>query len=265
MDLDLLARSGLRFDLTDLADGRRATITLDRPDKLNAQSPDMWDALRGIGEALPDDVRVVVVRGAGRAFSAGLDRKYFTTGEVDGRPGIGSLGAMPEEEADEIIACFQEGFAWLRDPARVTIAAVHGHAIGAGFQLALACDVRIVADDVQFCMAEPRLGLVPDLGGTFPLVHTVGYARAVEICLSGRRVGAEEAVAIGLALRAVPAAELEKATDELVESLAGGPRAAARETLGLLAACTEGRDPAAAFAAERKAQIRLLRAMAGNT
>ncbi|MGI5130322.1 enoyl-CoA hydratase/isomerase family protein [Pseudonocardia sp. CA-107938] len=264
VDPELLQRSGLRLELAELGDGRRATITLDRPDKLNVQSPAMWQALAETGASLPDDVRAVVIRGSGRSFSAGLDKKFFATGEVDGAPGIAELGSMPETEADEIIASLQEGFAWLRDPSRVTIAAVQGHAIGGGFQLALACDIRLVADDVQFCMAEPRLGIVPDLGGTFLLVRAVGYARAVDICLTGRRVGAEEAVASGLALRAVPAAELDAATDELVTALTGGPRQAATETLRLLSACAEGLDPAGAFAAERAAQIRILRTLAGN-
>ena len=70
----------------------------------------------------------------------------------------------------------------------MTIAAVQGHAIGAGFQLALACDFRVLAEDVQFCMAETGLGLVPDLGGTLPLVRLVGYSRAAEICVTSRRV-----------------------------------------------------------------------------
>src|SRR5918998_827518 len=84
------------------------------------------------------DVRVVVVRGAGRAFSAGLDRRFFTATEVDGQPGISGIAALPDEEADATIAAFQSGFSWLRDSTRVTVAAVQGHAIGAGFQLALA-------------------------------------------------------------------------------------------------------------------------------
>jgi enoyl-CoA hydratase/carnithine racemase len=260
VDPELLRRGGLRLDVADA----RATITLARPEKMNAQGPDTWEALRTIGESLPPAVRVVVVRGEGKAFSAGLDRRYFTTEDVDGRPGIGALGTLPAETADGIIAEFQSGFSWLRDPARVTIAAVQGHAIGGGFQLALACDIRLVADDVQFCMAEPQLGIVPDLGGTFLVVRAVGYARAVDICLSGRRVGAEESVASGLALRSVPAGELDTATDELATSLTSGPAAAAAETLALLSACAEGRDPAAAFAAERAAQLRLLQAMAAG-
>lgn len=257
VDPTLLERGGLVLDVA----GPRATITLSRPATLNAQGPDMWAALREIGASLPDEVRVVVVRGAGRAFSSGLDRRHFTATEVEGRPGLAGLARMPEDEADAHIAEFQSAFLWLRDPSRVTVAAVQGHAIGGGFQLALACDIRLVADDVQFCMPEPGYGIVPDLGGTYPLVHIVGYARAVEICLTGRRIGAAEAVASGLALRSVPVDELAAATDELAAALVSAPAGAAVETLGLLSAIADGRDPADALAAERAAQLRLFRAM----
>lgn len=256
---DLLSRGSLALDV----DGARATITLSRPETLNAQTPETWEALRSIGESLPDEVRVVVVRGAGRAFSAGLDRSYFTP--VEGRPGIAGLATLPDDEADATIASFQAGFSWLRDPTRVTVAAVQGHAIGGGFQLALACDLRIVAEDVQFCMAEPALGIVPDLGGTYPLVHAVGYARAVEFCLTGRRVGAAEAVSCGLALRAVPISELDAAVDELVTGLLSAPPKAAAATLALLSNVADGLDPAAALAAERTAQLRRLRSLAAGT
>ncbi len=264
VDQELLRRGGLTLDV----DGPRAVITLVRPEVLNAQTPLTWEALRSIGESIgespPGEVRVVVVRGAGRAFSAGLDRRFFTAQEVDGQPGIAGIAGLPDEEADATIAGFQSGFSWLRDPERVTVAAVQGHAIGAGFQLALACDLRVVADDAQFCMAETSLGIVPDLGGTYPLVHAVGYARAVEICLSGRRVGAEEAVDIGLAQRAVPAAELDAAVDALVGSLLVAPPKAATATLGLLAGIADGADPAAALAAERAAQLRRIRSLAAG-
>ncbi|OLT12870.1 enoyl-CoA hydratase [Pseudonocardia sp. CNS-139] len=257
VDPDLLRRGGLALDV----DGPRAVITLARPEALNAQVPATWEALRAIGGSLPDEVRAVVVRGAGRAFSAGLDKRFFAAPEVDGQPGLAAIAALPDAAADATIAAFQSGFAWLRDPARVTVAAVQGHAVGAGFQLALACDLRVVADDVQFCMAEPKRGLVPDLGGTRALVQAVGYARAVEICLSGRRVGAEEAVGIGLALRAVPAAELDAAVGDLVTSLTAAPAKAAAETLALLAGVAAGAGPEAALAAERAAQLRRLRSL----
>jgi enoyl-CoA hydratase/carnithine racemase len=259
-DPDLLRRGGLTLGV----DGPRATISLARPEVLNAQTPVTWEALRAIGESLPDEVRVVVVRGEGRAFSAGLDKRFFAAAEVDGMPGLTAIAAMPDDDADATIAAFQSGFSWLRHPARVTVAAVQGHAIGGGFQLALACDLRIVADDVQFCMAEPTLGIVPDLGGTYPLVHAVGYACAVEICLTGRRVGAEEAVATGLALRSVPAPELDAAVDELATALLAAPPKALAETLGLLAGVADGAEPADALAAERTAQLRRLRSLAAG-
>ncbi len=255
---DLLQRGGITLDV----DGARATTTLARPDALNAQTPDTWHALAAVGDGLPSDVRVVVVRGEGRAFSAGLDRSLFTP--ADGEPGIGGRAGLPDDEADARIAGYQAGFAWLRDPARVTVAAVQGHAIGGGFQLALACDLRVVAEDVQFCMAETALGIVPDLGGTLPLVQAVGYARAVDICLTGRRVGAAEAVAIGLAQRAVPREGLDAAVDELVAALLAPAPKATAATLALLAAAAEGPDPATQLAAERAAQLRRLRSLAAG-
>ncbi len=259
---ELLERGGVRLTVQDAL----ATITLDRPDVLNAQTPSTWRALRAIGEGLDPEVRVVVVRGAGRSFSAGLDRRMFTVDGIEGEPGLGTIATESAERADALIAEFQQGFHWLRDPSRVTVAAVHGHAIGAGFQLALACDLRILADNAQLCMAETSLGLVPDLTGTLPLVRCVGYARAAEICLTGRRVPADEALRIGLANSVVEADRLDEAVGELVASLLRPMAGAVRETLALLAHAAEGPTQEEQLAAERAAQIRRLtelRAMLG--
>src|SRR4029078_7583721 len=106
-----------------------------------------------------------------------------------------------------------------RDPRFVSVAVVQGHAIGAGFQLALSCDLRVVGDDAQFCMKEPALELVPDLTGTKPLVDSVGYARALEICATARVIGAAEALEIGLATMVCPVAELDGALADLVGAL----------------------------------------------
>ena len=111
---------------------------------------------------------------------------------------------------------------------------MHGYAIGAGFQLALACDLRVVADDVQFCMKEPALGLVPDLAGTKPLVDLVGYSRALEICATARYVEADEARELGIATAVVPASELDATTADLVEALLASNTGAVRETKALL-------------------------------
>ncbi|HZB48678.1 MAG TPA: enoyl-CoA hydratase/isomerase family protein [Mycobacteriales bacterium] len=238
-------------------DGPLATVVLDRPDRLNAQTPHTWTALREAGRSMPGDVRVVVVRGEGRAFSAGLDRAAFAPGGIPGAAGLAELATLPAERADEVIRGFQEAFGWLRRPDLVSVAAVQGHAIGAGFQLALACDLRVLAADAQLAMAETGLGLVPDLGGTAPLVETVGYSRALEICVTGRRVGAEEALRLGLATVVVPPAELAAATADLVAALLAAPRDAVVETKALLLGAA-GRSRADQEAAERAAQLRRL-------
>lgn len=253
IDAGLLERGGVRL----VVDGPRATITLDRPDVLNAQTPSTWQALRAIGAGLDPDVLVVVVRGSGRAFSAGLDRRMFAGG-VPGEPGLTEILQRGPEAGAELIAEFQEGFRWLRDPGRVTVAAVSGHAIGAGFQLALACDFRVVAEDAQFSMAETSLGLVPDLGGTLPLVRAVGYSRAAELCVTGRRVGAAEAVRIGLATVAVPLDGLDAAVEELVAPVLRAMPGAVRETLALITAAADGASVDEQLALEREAQLRRL-------
>ena len=186
-----------------------------------------------MGAELAATVRVVVVRGEGRAFSAGLDRSVITaTG--DGAPGLLALAAATPDEASATIAGYQDGFGWLARPDIVSIAVVRGHAIGAGFQLALACDLRIASDDAQLTMAETSLGLVPDLGGTKRLVELVGYSRAVDICLTGRRVPADEAFRIGLLSTVVPADRLDDAVDTTVAALLKPPRDAVIETKALL-------------------------------
>jgi enoyl-CoA hydratase/carnithine racemase len=207
-------------------------------------------------------VRVVVLRGAGRAFSAGLDRAMFSPEGLTGVPSVVALAGGPAETASAQIAAWQRAFDWSSRPAVVSVAAVHGHAIGAGFQLALGADIRIVADDAQFTMAEATLGLVPDLGGTKRLVDLVGYSRAAEICLTGRRVDAAEAVAIGLASKLVPAAELDATVQQTVAALLAVNRDAAAETKALLLAAA-GRTQSEQEAAERDAQYRRLRALTG--
>ncbi|WP_375475934.1 enoyl-CoA hydratase/isomerase family protein [uncultured Jatrophihabitans sp.] len=245
--------AGLRVE----REGAVVTVTLDRPERLNVQTPETWVALVRLRRELPGDVRVVVLRGAGRAFSAGLDRALFTS--PDGLP---SLAAAPAAAAAARIAAWQEAFDWSSRADLVSVVAVHGHAIGGGFQLALGADIRIVADDVQFAMPEPLLGIVPDLGGTKRLVDLVGYSRALEICLTGRRVGADEAAQIGLASRVVPREGLDTAVQHTVEALLAVDRDAAAETKALLARAHD-RSQDEQQGAERAAQHRRLRAIAG--
>ncbi|MCZ2820799.1 enoyl-CoA hydratase/isomerase family protein [Modestobacter sp. VKM Ac-2977] len=243
-------------------EGAVLTVTLDRADQLNAQTPATWAALRAVGESLDDGVRVVVVRGAGRAFSAGLDRTLFSADP--GVPGgLAELGSLPTEAAQERIRGYQAAFRWLRSPGVVSVAAVQGHAIGAGAQLALACDLRVFTEDAQLRLPEAGLGLVPDLTGTSTLVELVGYSRAVEICLTGRAVGAAEAVTTGLANLAVPTAELDGAVADLTAALLGPDADAARETLALVRSAVRN-GPDEQDAAERAAQVRRLRRLAGR-
>jgi enoyl-CoA hydratase/carnithine racemase len=242
---------GIRYERT----GPVATLTLDRPEVLNAQTPQMWERLRQLSRELPGDIRVVVLRGAGRAFSAGLDL-------TAAQGALSELGTMDPDAAAARIASYQEAFSWLRRPDLVSIAAVQGHAIGAGFQLALACDLRVVTDGARFTMAEVSLGLVPDLTGTKRLVELVGYGRALEICATGRRVGAAEAQAIGLTNLVVPAAELDGAVEDLTAALLAPARDAVVEVKALLLGAA-GRSAEEQYRAEREAQVRRLRDLAG--
>ena len=257
---DDLARAGLAVSIQ----GAVATVRLDRPDKFNAMTPSMWAGLTAVGAALPGlGVHVVVLIGNGRCFSAGLDRAMLTPEGPEGEESLVQVLQGSDAEVADRIAVYQEGFTWLQQPGLVTIAAVHGYAIGGGFQLALACDIRVVAHDVQLCMKEPALGLVPDLGGTKPLVDAVGYSRALEICATARFVGADEAVRIGLATLAVPGAELEQTAADLAETIAENATAAVLATKALLRAAPE-HDLAAQCLAERTAQVPRLRALAGG-
>lgn len=257
MDPQTLESAGLLYDLS----GPVATITLHRPQVRNAQTPAMWRALAAIGREIPDEVRVVVVRGAGHSFSAGLDRAMLDPTNTDGPETVAGLLSRPDEEVSDTIDDFQRGFTFLRDPRFVSVAAVQGYAIGAGFQLALSCDLRVLTDDAQLCMKEPALGLVPDLTGTKPLVECVGYARALEICATARMVGAAEAVDIGLALTAVPASDLDETVADLVGALTAPPHGAVTETKALLLGAA-GRPLEEQRRLEREAQIRRFRELA---
>ncbi|GAA1239324.1 enoyl-CoA hydratase/isomerase family protein [Kitasatospora nipponensis] len=249
---------GVRLEV----EGELAVVTLCDPKRRNAQTPAMWRALAAIGRELPGTVRVVLLRAEGLAFSAGLDRAMFSPEGIAGEQGFAELAASSDQDLDAAIAEFQQAFTWWRRPDLITIAAVQGYAIGAGFQLALACDLRVCALDAQFSMRETSLGLVPDLAGTKPLVDLVGYGRALEICATGRLVGAEEAVASGLANLAVPGEELDATARDLVAPLLAAPRSAVIETKALLLGAGQ-RSYDEQRAAERAAQARRLRDLAG--
>jgi enoyl-CoA hydratase/carnithine racemase len=215
--------------------GARLDVILADPQRRNAMTPETWRALADIGERPPVGTRVIVIRAEGEAFSSGLDRR-IVTGEL--KPSAAELAALDDQSLDEAISEFQRAFTCWRKSDAIVIAAVQGFAIGAGFQLLLGCDLRVFGESAKVAMREVTLGLVPDLAGTEPLIASVGYHRALEICLTGRMIEAEEALALGLAEIVVPDAELASTVDDLVDAILGAPDPTVVSTKRLLA---EGR------------------------
>ena len=211
-------------------DGQVAWLWLNRPERLNAFVPQMWDELREVGAQLCADgeVRAVVVIGEGRAFSSGLDLSVFEGGNP-----LGDKVAddAPPRHADPLVDRLlrvQDAFNWLEDAPFPTIAAVRGYALGAGLQLALACDIRVFAEGSSVGLLELRYGIMPDLGGTQRLPRLVGAGKAKELVLTGARIDASEAHRIGLCERLVPDDSLVAAAAALAADLAAQPPLAVR-------------------------------------
>ncbi len=226
------------------------TMRLNRPDKLNAQTRAMWNEFRALGSLIGDDtnVRALVVSGEGRSFSAGLDVAVLTGGLA------GSDAADVELEPTAAIRRVQEGFAWLNDAPFPTVAAVQGHAYGAGCQLAMACDIRIAADDAKFGLLEHRFGIMPDLGATLWLPRLVGPAKALELMWTTDTIDASTALDLGLVNHIVPTDELGAATDQLVARLVAAPPVAVRTTKRAVYASLPPAEPAWQAAAEAQAE-----------
>ena len=236
------------------------TVTLDRPSTRNSQTPVTWAALARVGELLPATTRIVVVTGSGATFSSGLDVSALSSSN-DAEFNLASLGKLSDAELNGRIAEYQRAFTWWRDNSDIiTIAAVDGAAVGAGFQLALACDLRVASQTARFSMREPALGLVPDLGGTHPLVRLVGYSRAVEICTTTRWVDASEALAWGLVNAVSPDDDVRTVLNPLVEHLLSMPAHTVRETKALLGFAQES-SASDQRAHERAAQVRMIKKM----
>ncbi len=191
-----------------------ATITLARPDKRNAINAQMFTELGDAAERAANDpgIRVVLVTGEGESFSAGID--VLLLNQLSGTRGARFRSFVRTAQRPHYILASMD---------KPTVAAVQGHAVGAGFQLALACDLRIAAEDVRLGMLEVRFGLIPDLGGLHRLSRLIGPARTKEIVWTGRNVEAEEAERLGLANRVVPADTLEKETEAYVRELVNAP------------------------------------------
>lgn len=262
VDAALLEHGHLRLVAEDNLPGRVVSVVLDRPDVRNAQTPAMWAALDAVGDAIASsDVTMLVIRGSGSAFSAGLDKRMFTPEGIPGEASLAALAALSDDEMAAQIETFQRAFAWQRKVRALTVAAVHGPAVGAGFQLALACDVLLASPQAGFAMRETSYGLVPDLGGTGPLVRAVGYSRAVDICVTGRLIPADEGYELGFVTRVVHS--IDDALPEIAASVAAAPPGAIADLLPLLAAA-ESNDHASQMAAERWAQVSRLRTLLGG-
>src|SRR3954447_4362501 len=194
------------FITVDRRDDGVALVRLDRP-KMNALSSALLLELAAAAESLTENPPgAVVVWGGERIFAAGAD-----ISEVGGPEEGRTIGGGFRDALDAVAAI-----------PRATIAAVNGYALGGGCELALACDLRVVADNAKFGQPEILLGIIPGGGGTQRLTRLVGSSRAKDIILTGRQVDAEEALRIGLADRVVPAGEVLDAALELASSLARG-------------------------------------------
>ncbi|MBI4629543.1 MAG: enoyl-CoA hydratase [Candidatus Rokubacteria bacterium] len=209
-------------DLLESVTDGVAVLTLNRPDRLNAMSVPMLDALLEALTRLAEDpaVGVVVLTGAGRGFCAGGDVKAMAEGREFG-------GTTLEEKAQGLRARMETS-RWLHEMPKPTIAMVRGAAAGAGLSLALACDLRIAGDSARFATAFARVGYSGDFGGSWYLTQLVGSAKARELYYTADIVDAAEALRLGIVNRVVPDARLEEETLALAARLARGPRVAYR-------------------------------------
>jgi 2-(1,2-epoxy-1,2-dihydrophenyl)acetyl-CoA isomerase len=210
---------------------RVATLTLNRPDKLNSFTREMHRALNdALTEIEASDARALIITGAGRGFCAGQD-----LADLDFTPGaMSDLGELIEDHFNPLVRRLQA------TPLPV-IAAVNGTAAGAGANLAMACDLIVAARSASFIQAFVKIGLVPDSGGTWLLPRRIGEARALGLALTGDKLSAEKAEAWGIVWRVVDDAELQESAAQLAAQLAQQParaitaikrtmRAAARNT-----------------------------------
>jgi 2-(1,2-epoxy-1,2-dihydrophenyl)acetyl-CoA isomerase len=209
-------------DVLEVVTDGVAVLTLNRPEKLNAMSTAMLDALLEALPRLADDmsVGVVVLTGAGRGFCAGGDVRAMVEG-------LECAGDTLEEKASALRAQMEVS-RWLHEMPKPTIAMVRGAAAGAGLSLAMACDLRVAGDGARFATAFARVGYSGDFGGSYFLTRLVGTAKARELYYTADILSAPQALALGLANRVVPDAQLEAETMALARRLAAGPRVALR-------------------------------------
>jgi enoyl-CoA hydratase/carnithine racemase len=235
----------------DVGDDRLGEVVLTRPDKLNAMDwalfEQLHDAARAARAAIAEGrCRAVLVRGEGRAFSAGLDVSLFAEQAAAG---------LPE---DARISWLQQAFTGLEDLPVPVVGALRGVTIGAGCQLALACHLRVAAPDLRMGLLEVRWALIPDLGGTYRLPRLVGLSRATDLCITGRQVDAATAASWGLVDAVLDDDDFEAAARAYALRLAGGPTTATGALPRLLRESLAS-DRDSALAAERRVQMDCLR------
>jgi enoyl-CoA hydratase len=223
-------------------------LTLNQPQRRNALTEDMAQRLRrAVAEVAQDETaRALILTGTGPAFCAGAD--------------LGSLGADAPDPAArrQVLSDYYRAFLDLRDLAIPTIAAIGGPAIGAGLNLALCCDLRLVGEDARLAAPFVRLGIHPGGGATWLLTHLIGPGPARELLLLGRPVNAERAWQLGLASRVVPAAQLQEEALEWAVSLAALPSPVLRNLKQALALAESGASLAAVLEFETEAQAEAL-------
>jgi 2-(1,2-epoxy-1,2-dihydrophenyl)acetyl-CoA isomerase len=202
-------------DLIETIENGIATLTFNRPERLNALStPIMQGLLDGLPRLAGDPaVKVVILTGAGRAFCAGGDVKSMAEGGEQRSAAEAAAHLRSRMEVSRI----------LHELPKPTIAMINGPAAGAGLALALACDLRIAGTSARLVTAFVKVGFSGDFGGSYFLTRLVGTARARELYFTGRPVAADEALTLGLVNRVVPDEELARVTIELARSLADGP------------------------------------------
>jgi len=223
-------------------DGAVATIRLDRPPAnalSRAVSLELSEAARSLATDPP--IRAVVVWGGERIFAAGADVK--------------AMVAYGPEEIEPEVGALEQACRDLESIRKPVIAAIAGYALGGGCEVALACDLRIAAEDARLGLPEIRLGIIPGAGGTQRLPRLVGLARARELVLTGRHVDADEALRIGLVDRVVPAANVYETALEEARAYAAGPTLAYAAAKRALAAA--GGDLARGLEVEREAFVPL--------
>jgi 2-(1,2-epoxy-1,2-dihydrophenyl)acetyl-CoA isomerase len=212
----------MTLHLLENIEGGIATLTMNRPEARNALSPEMFNSLAEALPRLANDpaVRLVVLTGAGAAFCSGGDVKGFA------RRAAGEAASATFDHRVTDLRTRMEVSRWLHEMPKPTLAVIPGPAAGAGLSLALACDLRIAADEAKLTTAFSKIGLSGDFGGSYFLNHLVGAAKAREMYFTGEVITGADAQRIGLVNRAVPAAQLPDAARAWATELAALPTVA---------------------------------------